>query len=365
MRQRQIDGLPGAAPSATASLAPANASYVSSAVVPAGRSMAISRPIAAPASTAMPSRRRRRPRGRATRLRASMCSIAEMSSPERLCDRHVCIAALRRRPTSAERSRTVPQRHERQADCRSDRQDAQGGFGDNAERAFRPDEQVDRDPSLAPRNSRPTASARPASGSAEPGTRSGSGCGARGQRSHRGWPSVSPRRTSSTSPDASTTVSASTHARVVPYLNVAAPAALVAMVPPMVAPCHVGRADRAHRACAARCASISAIVTPAPDSKSASTVVRRAPQAARAQQRLAARRRSTCQRRLCSDREHGCRSGQRPRPHPARCAVRIRPAACPPGSMGGILQVRREAFLVRRSHPSAERSPRGGRARML
>ena len=46
---------------------------------------------------------------------------------------------------------------------------------------------------------------------------------------------VEPVRTS-TEPSARTTVSASTHGRVLPYLNVAAPAALVAMVPPTNAP---------------------------------------------------------------------------------------------------------------------------------
>ena len=51
---------------------------------------------------------------------------------------------------------------------------------------------------------------------------------------------ASPRWISRTSPVARTTVSASTHGRVEPYLNVAAPAALVAMVPPTNAPSYVG-----------------------------------------------------------------------------------------------------------------------------
>ena len=51
---------------------------------------------------------------------------------------------------------------------------------------------------------------------------------------------VLPRSRSSTSPLASTTVSARTHSRVVPYLNVAAPAAFVATMPPTKAPVKVG-----------------------------------------------------------------------------------------------------------------------------
>ena len=51
---------------------------------------------------------------------------------------------------------------------------------------------------------------------------------------------VRPRSMSSTSPLASTTVSARTQSRVVPYLNVAAPAALVATMPPTNAPVNVG-----------------------------------------------------------------------------------------------------------------------------
>jgi hypothetical protein len=41
-------------------------------------------------------------------------------------------------------------------------------------------------------------------------------------------------------PSAKTTVIPSTHGRVLPYLNVAGPAALVAMVPPTKAPSNVG-----------------------------------------------------------------------------------------------------------------------------
>ena len=41
-------------------------------------------------------------------------------------------------------------------------------------------------------------------------------------------------------PSASTTVSASTQSRVLPYLNVAAPAAFVATMPPANAPVKVG-----------------------------------------------------------------------------------------------------------------------------
>ena len=45
---------------------------------------------------------------------------------------------------------------------------------------------------------------------------------------------------SRTSPEGSTTVMACTQSRVLPYLNVAAPAAFVAMVPPTNAPMNVG-----------------------------------------------------------------------------------------------------------------------------
>src|SRR5215510_8565098 len=58
------------------------------------------------------------------------------------------------------------------------------------------------------------------------------------------WPSdeaiTSPRRRSSTSPLARTTESPDTQRRVDPYLNVAAPAALVEIVPPTNAPSKVG-----------------------------------------------------------------------------------------------------------------------------
>ena len=49
-----------------------------------------------------------------------------------------------------------------------------------------------------------------------------------------------PRSRSSTSPEASTTVRRRTQSRVVPCLNVAAPAALVDTTPPTVAPSNVG-----------------------------------------------------------------------------------------------------------------------------
>ena len=48
------------------------------------------------------------------------------------------------------------------------------------------------------------------------------------------------RSMSSTSPLASTTVSARTQSLVVPYLKVAAPAAFVATIPPANAPANVG-----------------------------------------------------------------------------------------------------------------------------
>ena len=51
---------------------------------------------------------------------------------------------------------------------------------------------------------------------------------------------TSPRARSRIEPSARTTVIALTHWRVTPYLNVAGPAALVAIVPPMNAPSKVG-----------------------------------------------------------------------------------------------------------------------------
>jgi len=54
------------------------------------------------------------------------------------------------------------------------------------------------------------------------------------------WAATAPRSMSRTPPFGNTTVSAFTHSRVVPYLNVAAPAALVAIVPPTYAPMNVG-----------------------------------------------------------------------------------------------------------------------------
>ena len=55
-----------------------------------------------------------------------------------------------------------------------------------------------------------------------------------------GCASTSPRARASTSPDASTTRSASTQGRVEPYLKVAAPAAFVDTTPPAKAPRNVG-----------------------------------------------------------------------------------------------------------------------------
>ena len=74
---------------------------------------------------------------------------------------------------------------------------------------------------------------------------------------------------SRTVPSARTSVSASTQSRVVPYLKVAAPAALVATMPPAVAPVNVGAGGNQPPSARKRCC-IAATVTPG------STVMRRA-----------------------------------------------------------------------------------------
>ena len=73
----------------------------------------------------------------------------------------------------------------------------------------------------------------------------GAGTSSRVPSSHRSSKRPSrdrqpPRATSSTSPLASTTVSARTQSRVEPYLKVAAPAAFVEHTPPTSAPRKVG-----------------------------------------------------------------------------------------------------------------------------
>ena len=67
---------------------------------------------------------------------------------------------------------------------------------------------------------------------------------------------------SRTVPSASTTIRPSTQSRVLPYLNVAAPAALVATMPPAEAPVKVGAGGN-HPPAAARCSCIAATVSPA------------------------------------------------------------------------------------------------------
>ena len=70
-------------------------------------------------------------------------------------------------------------------------------------------------------------------------------------------------RDATTSPLASTMVAASTQSRIVPYLKVAAPAALVETAPPAVAPRNVGTGG-SHEPCAPSCRCSASNVTPAP-----------------------------------------------------------------------------------------------------
>ena len=70
-----------------------------------------------------------------------------------------------------------------------------------------------------------------------------------------------PRARSRTVPSARTMVNASTQSRVVPYLKVAAPAALVATIPPAVAPVNVGAGGNQPPTAASACC-IASTVTP-------------------------------------------------------------------------------------------------------
>src|SRR5687767_15818434 len=72
-----------------------------------------------------------------------------------------------------------------------------------------------------------------------------------------------PRRRSSASPLARITVIASTQSRVLPYLNVAAPAAFVATLPPANAPANVGRGGYVAPATLRAASSSAASLTPA------------------------------------------------------------------------------------------------------
>src|SRR3989338_7326789 len=82
---------------------------------------------------------------------------------------------------------------------------------------------------------------------------------------------VSPRWISRREPSDSTTAISSTHARVLPYLKVAAPAALVATVPPTNAPSKVGTGGEYNpRAVSSRCRPASG--TPAPTRTAAPAV---------------------------------------------------------------------------------------------
>ena len=78
---------------------------------------------------------------------------------------------------------------------------------------------------------------------------------------------TSPRRTSRTSPLARTAVRPSTQSRVVPYLNVAGPAAFVDVTPPTHAPAYVGTGGYS-RSCGASACSSASMVTPGPASTS-------------------------------------------------------------------------------------------------
>ncbi len=108
----------------------------------------------------------------------------------------------------------------------------------DAERAFRSDEEIDRvHVGRGVIAGRAFRDLRHLDRSASSRAR-GRACVSTSNRPSRA--AACPRATSSTVPSASTTVSASTQSRVLPYLKVAAPAALVATMPPALAPVNVG-----------------------------------------------------------------------------------------------------------------------------
>ena len=118
-------------------------------------------------------------------------------------------------------------------------------------------------------------------------------------------PGASPRFRSRIVPSASTTTtSPSTQSRVLPYLKVAGPAALVATTPPAHAPVKVGAGGN-HAPHVARCSCSSAIVTPASTVTCVAVVSIDPPHLRGREHELAHRRRAAGQRRLRADRKDG------------------------------------------------------------
>ena len=245
-------------------------------------------------ATPMP-RRRSTPSSRTTASdRRSMCSMAATSSPCRSLVRQVACAASRSSPASAIAasslaSGVISQQTPAGRGCTSEL-----GLDDDAERAFRADEQIDE---IHPRRD----------------------VVARGSLRHIGhlqrrdidadaspslvsmtkapvWPTRSPRRVTSPARRRSPgrRVSASTQPRIGPYLNVAAPAAFVEIAPPTVAPRNVGTGG-SHMPCGRSASCSVASATPAPTvTRSPSNADRGQP--LRADDDVAGRRRAARQR---------------------------------------------------------------------
>ena len=164
--------------------------------------------------------------------------MAETSSPSVSFVRHVVIASSRSRRTKVSAAPRSANGHERQAHRRPDRLYPQRDLRDHAKRPLRSDEQIDevhvRRGEVSGRQLRdarhPIASA--------PDSRDAIGQDQVEVSVDRARDARARCRARLRS--ASTTVSARTQSRVVPCLKVAAPAALVATMPPTNAPVNVG-----------------------------------------------------------------------------------------------------------------------------
>ena len=201
--------------------------------------------------------------------RRSMCSIAHASSPSAAPVCHVAIDASRSALTSASPCASAAHGIHASTMFGAGESVLKVICGDDAERPFRSDEEIDEvhvgRGVISGRSLRHVA----ASGRSAPApirarvavSISNAAVLAR----------AAPRAAaSSTVPSARTTVSASTQSRVLPYLKVAAPAAFVATMPPAKAPVNVGTGGNHAPASASR-SCIAATVTPG------STVMRPGP----------------------------------------------------------------------------------------
>ena len=214
-------------------------SYACSPVVPAGSSSCTSSATSVPAGSEMPCLASLPSSWSIARHGRSSISMAETSSPRGSFSRHVRFDRSRNSATTssacASPAKGTSARHVAGAGATT----PSVASTIDPERALRADEEVDEVHARRGEVAGGALGRRRASRKKEPAPeRRQPRVSTSNQPS--GCARTCPRSMSRTSPDASTTVSPRTQSRVLPYLNVAAPDALVEMVPPTNAPSYVG-----------------------------------------------------------------------------------------------------------------------------